>query len=249
MDELGSILLIMCCGSCEGLINWWIWRGFFCATFALAEDYIKVLTGGPWMIYGAYLTVQPWFLEFDEKTSVVSRVVAWVQIPRLSIRYYHKSTLRAIGELLGEVVKIDYMTETRGRGKYARIAILIDLLQPLIPWIKVDGKTYGIEYKGLPHICFACGKYGHTEGKCPTKEPVTNNHQPQEQAPVVGDGTAPTKFPGPCSSPSAAENTSEEASSSYGSWMKVQYPKKGKKVLLGKGSKDRGITNQWRIAV
>ncbi|KAI9115726.1 hypothetical protein K1719_013395 [Acacia pycnantha] len=91
--------------------------GFFFATFDLAEDYLKVLTGGPWVIFG------------------------------LSFRYYHKSTLRAIGKLLGEVVKIDYRKETRGRGRYARIAILVDLQQPLVPWIKVDGKAYGVEYE------------------------------------------------------------------------------------------------------
>ncbi|KAI9090112.1 hypothetical protein K1719_028808 [Acacia pycnantha] len=129
--------------------------GFYCATFALEEDYLKVLTRGPWMIYGAYLTVQPWSLEFDAKTGVISKVVAWIRIPGLSIRYYHKSTLRAIGALLGEVVKIDYMTKSRGRGKYARVAVIIDLLKPLIPSIKVDGTSYLIEYEGLPHICFA----------------------------------------------------------------------------------------------
>ncbi|KAI9100770.1 hypothetical protein K1719_024132 [Acacia pycnantha] len=137
-------------------------RSFYFATFDLEEDYMKVLTGGPWMIYGAYLTVQPWSLEFDAKTSSISKVVAWVRIPGLSFRYYHKSTLRAIGSLLGDVVKIDYMTESRGQGKYARIAVLIGLLNPLIPVIKVDGKFYGIEYEGLPHICFTCGKYGHS---------------------------------------------------------------------------------------
>ncbi|KAI9070866.1 hypothetical protein K1719_047172 [Acacia pycnantha] len=46
---------------------------------------------------------------------------------------------------LGSVVKIDYSTETRGRGQYARIAVLLDLQQPLVPWIKVDGKGYGIQ--------------------------------------------------------------------------------------------------------
>ncbi|KAI9117977.1 hypothetical protein K1719_011119 [Acacia pycnantha] len=147
-------------------------RSFYFATFDLEEDYMKVLTGGPWMIYGAYLTVQPWSLEFDAKTSSISKVVAWVRIPGLSFRYYHKSTLRAIGSLLGDVVKIDYMTESRGRGKYARIVVLIGLLNPLIPRIKVDGKFYGIEYEGLPHICFTCGKYGHSRDRCPTMTPI-----------------------------------------------------------------------------
>ncbi|KAI9110494.1 hypothetical protein K1719_018360 [Acacia pycnantha] len=110
---------------------------FYCVTFDLEEDYMKVLTGDPWMIYGAYLTVQPWTLNFDSKSDVVSKVIAWIRIPGcLSIRYYHKSTLKAIGTLLGDVVKIDYMTETRGRAKYAHIVVLIDLLSPLVPQIK-----------------------------------------------------------------------------------------------------------------
>ncbi|KAI9124904.1 hypothetical protein K1719_004231 [Acacia pycnantha] len=161
-------------------------RSFYFATFDLEEDYMKVLTGGPWMIYGAYLTVQPWSLEFDAKTSSISKVVAWVRIPGLSFRYYHKSTLRAIGSLLGDVVKIDYMTESRGRGKYARIAVLIGLLNPLIPRIKVDGKFYGIEYEGLPHICFTCGKYGHSRDRCPTMTPIDRPEVSQGKEPSQG---------------------------------------------------------------
>ncbi|KAK4253949.1 hypothetical protein QN277_009391 [Acacia crassicarpa] len=48
-------------------------HSFYCATFALEEDYLKVLTGGPWVIYGAYLTVQPWSLEFDAKIGVIRK--------------------------------------------------------------------------------------------------------------------------------------------------------------------------------
>ncbi|KAI9098368.1 hypothetical protein K1719_024993 [Acacia pycnantha] len=35
---------------------------FYLVTFDLEEDYTKVLTGGPWTIFGAYLVVQPWSL-------------------------------------------------------------------------------------------------------------------------------------------------------------------------------------------
>ncbi|KAI9084414.1 hypothetical protein K1719_033604 [Acacia pycnantha] len=123
-------------------------NNFYFASFDLEEDYSKALTGGPWMIFGAYLTVQPWSLDFGPSSFAISKVVAWVRLPRLSFRYYHKSTLRAIGTLLGGVVKIDYMMETRGRGKYACIAILIDLLKPLVPWIKVKYTRKGNEPNG-----------------------------------------------------------------------------------------------------
>ncbi|KAI9089053.1 hypothetical protein K1719_029332 [Acacia pycnantha] len=75
--------------------------GFYMATFDLEEDYTKVLTGGPWMLFGAYLVVQPWTLNFDPSLSVMSKVVVWVRIPGLSFRYYHKTALRAIGTFFG----------------------------------------------------------------------------------------------------------------------------------------------------
>ncbi|KAI9072052.1 hypothetical protein K1719_045991 [Acacia pycnantha] len=77
--------------------------GFFFATFDLEEDYTKVLIGGPWMIFGAYLIVQPWTIAFDPRTAKLSNAVVWLRISGLSFRYYHKGTLRAIGRLLGEV--------------------------------------------------------------------------------------------------------------------------------------------------
>ncbi|KAI9124795.1 hypothetical protein K1719_004122 [Acacia pycnantha] len=204
-------------------------RSFFCATFALEEDYLKVLTGGPWMIYGAYLTVQPWSLDFNAQTDIVSKVVAWVRIPRLSIRYYHKSTLRAIGALLGEVVKIDYMTESRGRGKYARIAIIIDLLKPLIPCIKVDGRSFYMEYEGLPQICFKCGKYGHLKERCGDITQQGVSDRTHGHAPMV----APTSELQTTSPEDGVAGSGGEGSQ-YGSWMIVKYPKRSNTQYRGK---------------
>ncbi|KAI9117005.1 hypothetical protein K1719_012004 [Acacia pycnantha] len=206
--------------------------GFYCATFDLEEDYYKVLTGGPWMVYGAYLTIQPWSLEFDSKTAVVSKVVAWVRIPGLSIRYYHKSTLRAIGALIGEVVKVDYMTETKGRGRYARLAVLIDLLNPLIPCIKVDGKSYCIEYEGLPHICFTCGKHGHSKERCAVNMEPTGEARPQgndlsTDLPLIGSQGSERGI-------QSIDGEVAAESSPYGSWTVAKYSKKGKKQYRGK---------------
>ncbi|KAI9071474.1 hypothetical protein K1719_046567 [Acacia pycnantha] len=203
--------------------------GFYFASFDLEEDYTKVLTGGPWMLFGAYLTVQPWTIDFDPRSTKVSNVVVWVRIPGLSFQYYHKSTLRAIGKLLGEVVKLDYSTETRGRGRYARIAVLADLQNPLIPWIKVDGRTYGVEYECLPLICFECGRYGHTKERC--KEVATSRAEEIER--TLRPPVQPT---GP-----AAGDASGSGTSQYGSWMQVRYPKKGNKQYLGNKAKFKDV--------
>ncbi|KAI9115998.1 hypothetical protein K1719_012928 [Acacia pycnantha] len=200
--------------------------GFYMATFDLEEDYTKVLTGGPWMLFGAYLVVQPWTLNFDPSLSVMSKVVVWVRIPGLSFRYYHKTALKAIGTLLGEVIRVDPMTENRGRGRYARIAVLMDLLKPLVPWIKVDGKLHGIEYEGLPQICFTCGRYGHTTGTC-KGEAVQNQEALREKVPSSKEDSGNL-----CTTNSSTRvvgGDQREAVPTYGEWMQVRYPKKGNK--------------------
>ena len=146
------------------------------------------------MIYGSYLTTQPWTFDFDPRVTTIFKVVAWIRIPGLAFRYYHRSTLNAIGKLIGEVVKIDYTTEARGRGKYARIAILVDLMNALIPQIRVDGRLYTVAYEGLPQICFGCGKYGHIKDRCES-ETETNDSNRMMTEPTSSKDLAPKTFP------------------------------------------------------
>ncbi|KAI9092002.1 hypothetical protein K1719_027937 [Acacia pycnantha] len=146
-------------------------KNFFLATFDLEEDYTKVLTGGPRMIFGAYLT---------------------------------KATLKA-----------------------------------LIPWIKVDGKTYGVQYEGLPHICFECGRYGHMKDKCKEVAQVgarglLHDQGSQSKVSVQSQPVIP-------STKTAVDPPSDLPSSPFGSWMKVTYPKKGNKQNLGKDAQTKGL--------
>ncbi|KAL4362736.1 hypothetical protein GQ457_04G010410 [Hibiscus cannabinus] len=110
-------------------------NGYFLARFALFEDFSRVLSGGPWVIYGSYLTVQPW-----------SR----------------------------KIVKIDSNTSEGLRGRFARLAVVVDLTKPLPSTIIIDGHKQRIEYEGLPTICFSCGKYGHLEASCKSVETVAS---------------------------------------------------------------------------
>ncbi|KAJ4823081.1 hypothetical protein Tsubulata_009607 [Turnera subulata] len=44
-------------------------------------DYIRALTGGPWVILDHYLTVEPWQPNFEPASHKVTSVVAWVRVP------------------------------------------------------------------------------------------------------------------------------------------------------------------------
>ncbi|KAL4313443.1 hypothetical protein GQ457_01G004100 [Hibiscus cannabinus] len=129
-------------------------------------DYDHVLEGGPWTIFGSYLTVQPWSREFSTSESFPAQVMVWVRIPGLPYRYYSKALFRHIAAAIGKVVKIDYNTRMGDRGRFARLAVMVSLSAPLVSGIKIDGTIYHLEYEGLQRICFSCGKYGHSKELC-----------------------------------------------------------------------------------
>ncbi|KAL4279049.1 hypothetical protein GQ457_03G029200 [Hibiscus cannabinus] len=139
---------------------------YYLARFALAEDFQKVLTGGPWVIYGSYLTVQPWNRNFSTTEAHPSHTMVWMRLPKLQYMYYTKSLFRHIAAAIGKVVKVDYNTEEGKRGRFARLAIIVDLHKPLVSGIIIDGYRQDVEYEGLPNICFKCGKFGHSKEQC-----------------------------------------------------------------------------------
>ncbi|KAK5792678.1 hypothetical protein PVK06_033793 [Gossypium arboreum] len=57
-----------------------IGNGYYLVKFQSIDDYTKVLSQGPWMIYGQYLTVQPWTKDFNSSQPYTSIVLAWILI-------------------------------------------------------------------------------------------------------------------------------------------------------------------------
>ncbi|XP_039010034.1 uncharacterized protein LOC120138683 [Hibiscus syriacus] len=103
----------------------------FFVKFSAKRDYLKVLTEGPWSIFGHYISVEPWSPDFQPSQSVPSRIMAWVRLPFLPAVLYKRSLIEAIGNQIGLVIKIDYQTNNSCRGRFARMAININLKKPL----------------------------------------------------------------------------------------------------------------------
>ncbi|XP_050216415.1 uncharacterized protein LOC126667478 [Mercurialis annua] len=180
-------------------------NNFFLVRFYSMDDYIKVLSGGPWVLFGHYLTIQPWNPAFSSDNTAATLVTARVRFPGLPIQYYHNHVLNAIANTIGKVIKIDYNTEAKERGKFARLAINLDLTKPLISSILIDGRLQRVEYEGLPIICFDCGRYGHRENHCQFKKVDVNSPQQVRQVIDNNDQIPAT--------------TAEE--SRFGPWMQV----------------------------
>ncbi|MBA0830001.1 hypothetical protein Goarm_014556 [Gossypium armourianum] len=54
-------------------------------------------------------------------------------LPALPNRYYTKSIFRAIANVIGKVIKIDYNTTEGKRGHFAHLAVIVYLSKPLLP--------------------------------------------------------------------------------------------------------------------
>ncbi|MBA0642962.1 hypothetical protein Goklo_027288 [Gossypium klotzschianum] len=88
---------------------------YYLASFNDEEDHNNVLTNGPWVIFGQYLIVRPWSPTFSTSQNEVDTQAVWVRLPGLPEGYYSNYILRAIGQAIGPVLKIDENTYSAKR--------------------------------------------------------------------------------------------------------------------------------------
>ncbi|KAK9043145.1 hypothetical protein V6N11_071494 [Hibiscus sabdariffa] len=136
----------------------------------------------------------------DYLKSIPSRIMAWVHLP---ITCYKHSLLEAIGSRIGFVVKIDFHSDNGSHGKFARMAVKINLHNPLISKLVINGRVQ-LVYESLLVVCFGCDTYGHTQDLCPKFVPLASA-ETHSDSPVP-----PTDL---CVDPPADP---------YGSWMIVE---------------------------
>ncbi|KAH1131415.1 hypothetical protein J1N35_002793 [Gossypium stocksii] len=178
-------------------------NGYFLAKFQSVDDYTKVLSRGPWMVYGQYLTVQPWMKDFCPSQPYPKLVLAWIRLPGLPGHLYKKKIIEEIGSTIGKVVRLDFNTDSRIRGRFARMAAYINLDKPLVAQVIVNDRNQKVGYEALPTICFSCGKYGHTKELC-----VVLKLDPRPEKLTMSDG----------------QTTMEEGerTATFGPWMVVE---------------------------
>ncbi|KAL4311342.1 hypothetical protein GQ457_01G018220 [Hibiscus cannabinus] len=90
------------------------------------------------------------------------------------------SCVQALWNFSGEMHLIDLDNQ-------GRFAIMVNLGDPLVPGIMIDGNNQIIEYKGLPLIFYGCGKYGHLKEACGQSQMVevvvlSQRHDPKSSS-------------------------------------------------------------------
>ncbi|MBA0752987.1 hypothetical protein Gogos_019972, partial [Gossypium gossypioides] len=97
--------------------------------------------------------------------------------PGLSRFMFKRSILKAVGGLVGKVAKLDFNTDSKTGGGFARMIVFVDLDRPLVSQVLVNGELQWVEYEALPTICFSYEKYGHTKEMCSSPTMTTNSEK------------------------------------------------------------------------
>lgn len=75
----------------------------------------------------------------------------------LLIQYYHPNSLRVLGNIIDQTMKMDFNTQNSQKGKFARVAVDIDLHQLLKSYIAIEIEKQHTGYEGLPTFIILAG--------------------------------------------------------------------------------------------
>ncbi|KAJ4826498.1 hypothetical protein Tsubulata_024814 [Turnera subulata] len=111
--------------------------------------------GGPWTIFKNVHCVQPWTPDFRASTGRIDKVAICVHFPEVKVNRYHPQILTTLGNLVGSSLKLDENSVTVKRGKFAKVAVVVDLEKPLQETVTLDGEQIHVVYEGIPQIYYS----------------------------------------------------------------------------------------------
>ena len=162
---------------------------YYLVKFELVEDVDSILTGGPWFIGQHFLAIKQWEPGFKASTATLSSVVVWIRLPELPMEFYEPNALKKIGRAIGPVLRINYHTANKERGRFARLCIQVNLDKPLVRKIYLGKIEQCVLYEGINALCFSCGRIGHKVEACP----FIVREQPKEQRTERNEGQMETQ--------------------------------------------------------
>ncbi|MBA0582286.1 hypothetical protein Gorai_024437, partial [Gossypium raimondii] len=160
----------------------------------------------------------------DIETTVVLKLLGRnIGLSSLLSFLYKKRILEAVGGLVGKVVKLDFNSDSKTKGRFSRMAVFVDLDKPLVSQVVVHGELVWVEYETLLTICFPCGHYGHLKGMC-TSLGVEKSFEIRE----ASDNSE------------SSNQTSDGESLAFGPWMVVERK-------IWRGQRDKQNQREWAL--
>lgn len=100
---------------------------FYLVRFHDGDDLNKVLSIGPLVVFGRYLSIRPWSMDFSTALTGFESQVVWIRLLGLPKGYYSDSLLRVIGQMVGPIFKMDAHIDGGQQGRFAKMAVSVDL--------------------------------------------------------------------------------------------------------------------------
>lgn len=203
-------------------------NGFYMVKFDREADREKALSEGPWMLYDHYLAVSRWTPDFVSPNAKVDRTTVWIRFPGLNLVYYDESFLLALASAVGKPVRVDRNTLKVERGRFARICVEIDLSQPVVGKVWLNGYWYKVSYEGLHIICSNCGCYGRLGRNCkaPPPEIIPPSPEPSKEPEDKTAKTGPEVKEKKQAEVSSATPMKQDIGDVHGDWLVVTRKKR-----------------------
>ncbi|MBA0553722.1 hypothetical protein Golob_012873 [Gossypium lobatum] len=94
------------------------------------------------------------FLKSANQFLIKDMAYTMIHLPGIPGYMYKRKILWEIGGMVGKVAKLDFNTDNRVRGRFARMAIYVNLDKPLVSQVLINGVLQRIEYEYLPIVFF-----------------------------------------------------------------------------------------------
>ncbi|CAH9084955.1 unnamed protein product [Cuscuta europaea] len=151
-------------------------KGWVIFKFLCEGDRTKVLTEGPYILYGKTMFLKELSEDFSTNSDEFLKVPTWVKFPRLSMRLWQANEIGRIASMVGVPITTDKVTQDKTYTSFARVLIEIDASKPptlQFPIILPSGKEYvqTVLYETYPNFCCHCKKFGHHFFVCKVLNP------------------------------------------------------------------------------
>ncbi|KAK2967354.1 hypothetical protein RJ640_026368 [Escallonia rubra] len=226
-------------------------NGFLTVKFSSEEDYRKALEQGPWFIGTNYLSVQTWTPNFNPHVLSVSSMAIWIRLNSLPLEYFDREILTLIGKQIGTPLRIDAITNSISKGRFARLCIQVDTSQALTKQIRIGKHLQPVQYENIPNLCHRCERIGHSPTQCtspmytptepctlPIELPISNTQFSEIKTSVQQEQSAST----------SVSKYSIEQHNSDGVWTVVTHRRrKGPRDSTTPGNRQPGTTYRTNL--
>lgn len=80
--------------------------------------------------------------------------MVWVRLPELPYLFFFQPIrLKDIEDMIGHFVKVDDLMGVASKGRFARIAVEIDIKKSLLLKYYIGNSEFNAEYEGIRLIC------------------------------------------------------------------------------------------------